>query len=155
MNLKELKKVISLFESSKLTELQIEEKDLSLFMKKGGDAAPITMLPPQPVAAVPAPIIAEMASPDNHPHKEAKVDENLKIIDAPMVGTFYRAPSPTNPPYVNVGDTVVKGQTLCILEAMKLMNEIESPYDGKIVKILIEGGEAVEYGTQLFLIDPT
>lgn len=79
--------------------------------------------------------------------------ENKNILKSPMVGTFYLKPSPTSAPYVEIGKEVKKGDTLCIIEAMKLMNEIESEYDGKIAKILVKDGEPVEYGTQLFVIE--
>ncbi|SES75474.1 acetyl-CoA carboxylase biotin carboxyl carrier protein [Anaerobranca gottschalkii] len=80
--------------------------------------------------------------------------ENLVKITSPMVGTFYKAPSPDSPPFVQEGDMVKKGDTLCIIEAMKLMNEIESTENGKVVKVLVENGELVEYGQTLFLIEP-
>lgn len=80
-------------------------------------------------------------------------NQNKKILKSPMVGTFYLKPSPTSTPYVEIGKEVKKGDTLCIIEAMKLMNEIESEYDGKIAKILVKDGEPVEYGTELFVIE--
>ena len=86
-------------------------------------------------------------------NKQENEIENKKILKSPMVGTFYLKPSPTSAPYVEIGKEVKKGDTLCIIEAMKLMNEIESEYDGKIAKILVKDGEPVEYGTQLFVIE--
>lgn len=85
--------------------------------------------------------------------QQEKVNENIKTVKSPMVGTFYSKPSPTADAYVELGKEVKKGETLCIIEAMKLMNEIESEYTGKIVKILIEDGKTVEYGTPLFEIE--
>ncbi len=85
---------------------------------------------------------------------EEKENEKYHIIKSPLVGTFYRAPSPGAPPFVEVGDTVSKGQVLCIIEALKVMNEIESDIDGKVVKILVENGQPVEYGQELFYIEP-
>ena len=86
-------------------------------------------------------------------NKQENEIENKNILKSPMVGTFYLKPSPTSAPYVEIGKEVKKGDTLCIIEAMKLMNEIESEYDGKIAKILVKDGEPVEYGTQLFVIE--
>ncbi len=84
--------------------------------------------------------------------KQTTTNENYKIVKSPMVGTFYLKPSPTEKPYVEIGQTIKKGETLCIIEAMKLMNEIESEYAGEIVEILVKDGETVEYGTELFKI---
>ena len=84
--------------------------------------------------------------------KQTTTNENYKIVKSPMVGTFYLKPSPTEKPYVEIGQTIKKGETLCIIEAMKLMNEIESEYAGEIVEILVKDGETVEYGTPLFKI---
>ena len=84
---------------------------------------------------------------------EVKIEENYKLIKAPMVGTFYLKPSPTSNPYVEIGKEIEKGETVCIIEAMKLMNEIESEYNGKITKIFVNDGESVEYGTELFEIE--
>ena len=86
-------------------------------------------------------------------NKQENEIENKNILKSPMVGTFYLKPSPTSAPYVEIGKEVKKGDTLCIIEALKLMNEIESEYDGKIAKILVKDGEPVEYGTQLFVIE--
>lgn len=88
-------------------------------------------------------------------HNSEEVEEGkYHVIKSPLVGTFYRAPSPGAPPFVEVGDTVSKGQVLCIIEALKVMNEIESDIDGKVVKILVENGQPVEYGQELFYIEP-
>jgi acetyl-CoA carboxylase biotin carboxyl carrier protein len=89
-----------------------------------------------------------------HPHPEREVPSHLVTMDAPMVGTFYRAPNPQAPPYVNEGDLVKEGQVMCIIEAMKLMNEIEAKASGRIARILVENAQPVEYGQPLFLIDP-
>ena len=87
--------------------------------------------------------------------KETKEEKKYHVIKSPLVGTFYRAPSPGAPPFVEEGDIVSKGQVLCIIEALKVMNEIESDIDGKIAKILVKNGEPVEYGQELFYIEPT
>ena len=98
--------------------------------------------PAAPVESAAAPLVTDVVPP------------GMVTVEAPMVGTFYRAPSPTAEPYVNEGDVVKEGQILCIIEAMKLMNEIESKGSGRIVKIFVESGHAVEYGQPLFMIDP-
>ncbi len=95
----------------------------------------------------------EMRHVEIMPPSETIEEEKLHVIKSPLVGTFYRSPSPGAPPFVEVGDIVSPGQVLCIIEALKVMNEIESDVRGKVVKILVENGEAVEYGQPLFLID--
>jgi acetyl-CoA carboxylase biotin carboxyl carrier protein len=106
-----------------------------------------------PVLASPPPAVST-ASPDERPLVTDVVSPTLVTMEAPMVGTFYRASSPTADPYVQEGDVVKEGQVLCIIEAMKLMNEIESKVGGRVARILVENGQAVEYGQPLFLIDP-
>jgi acetyl-CoA carboxylase biotin carboxyl carrier protein len=111
---------------------------------------------PAPAVMAPAPVLAEAAVPA--PASVVEVSSTgaaLVTIEAPMVGTFYRASSPSADPYVREGDVVKEGQILCIVEAMKLMNEIESKASGRIAKILVENGQPVEYGQPLFLIEPT
>jgi acetyl-CoA carboxylase biotin carboxyl carrier protein len=113
-------------------------------------ATPVTVAPPPPVADAPtaaqaAPIEAETAAPE---------EENLHPIASPIVGTFYRAPNPDADPYVKVGDYVEQGQTLCIVEAMKLMNEIECDINGTVVRVLPENAQPIEYGENLFLVRP-
>jgi acetyl-CoA carboxylase biotin carboxyl carrier protein len=135
MNLKELKKIIEVMKNEDLSELEIEEEGLKIRIKRRG-----TEIIPQ-VAAVTAP-------------GEGGKAKELLTITAPMVGTFYRAPSSEANPYVETGDAVKKGQAVCIIEAMKLMNEIESEVEGKIVKVMVENGHPVEYGQPLFLLEP-
>jgi acetyl-CoA carboxylase biotin carboxyl carrier protein len=132
-----------------LSKLKVEDGDFGLTLEKGGVAvatAPVQAAPVQQVHA-PAPSEAPVAEAEKR-----KVDDADKIT-SPMVGTFYRAPSPDSPPFVNVGDTVRKGQTLCILEAMKIMNELEAEFDCKIIDILVEDGQPVEYDMPLFLVE--
>jgi len=149
MNLKEIKELIKVFNSSDLSKLKVEDGDFGLTLEKGGVAvttAPVQAAPVQQVHAS-APVEAPAAE------AEKKVADNADKITSPMVGTFYRAPSPDSPPFVNVGDTVRKGQTLCILEAMKIMNELEAEFDCKILDILVEDGQPVEYDMPLFLVE--
>lgn len=152
MNLSEIKKLIRLFESSKVSELEVEQEGLRIQMKKGAAA------PAREVVHVSAPPVAESAAQAAAPapaeRPKPKQDSRGHVIKAPMVGTFFRAPSPTSPHFVEEGDIVRKGDVLCIIEAMKLMNEIESDIEGKIVTIFPENGKPVEYGEPLFEIEP-
>jgi acetyl-CoA carboxylase biotin carboxyl carrier protein len=128
-----------------LSEVEIESADLRVRVQRQMAAA---------AAAGPAPAPAPAGAPAERPLVADAVSPALVTLEAPMVGTFYRAPSPTADPFVNEGDVVKESQVLCIIEAMKLMNEIESKVSGRIAKILVENGQAVEYGQPLFLIDP-
>jgi len=122
-----------------LSEVEVESDDIRVRVQRAGALASVT---PAPAAADERPLVADTVSPA------------LVTMEAPMVGTFYRASSPTADPYVQEGDVVKEGQVLCIIEAMKLMNEIESKIGGRVARILVENGHAVEYGQPLFLIDP-
>jgi acetyl-CoA carboxylase biotin carboxyl carrier protein len=129
-----------------LSEVEIESGDVRVRVQRT----------PAPVAAAqsPAPAAPPSGTPAEHALVADVVSPALVTLEAPMVGTFYRAPSPTADPFVNEGDVVKENQVLCIIEAMKLMNEIESKVSGRIARILVENGQAVEYGQPLFLIDP-
>ncbi len=156
MNLDEIRQILELMREHALAEFEIEQDGLKLRLRK--DSA--TVGPP---AAIPAPPVnagsvlpsAAPAVTEAGPSAEAEPPEaveELAVVKSPMVGTFYRAPDPNAPPFVEVGDRVRKGQVLCIIEAMKLMNEIESEYEGEIVKIYVENGQPVQYGERLFAI---
>jgi len=110
-------------------------------------AVPFAAAPPPPPAHAPAPATAAA--------KTSPADANHTLIKSPIVGTYYDAPSPDNPPFVRVGDIVKLGQVLCIIESMKLMNEIESEYEGEIVKVYVENGQPVQYGERLFAVKTT
>ncbi|BBG64840.1 biotin carboxyl carrier protein of acetyl-CoA carboxylase [Hydrogenimonas sp.] len=149
MNLKEIKDLIKVFNTSNLSRLKVQNGDFSLALEKGGEAAapqaaPVRSAAQQPAPAEPAPVQAE---------SEKSLPDNAVYITSPMVGTFYRSPSPDSPPFVKEGDTVRKGQPLCILEAMKIMNELEAEFDCKILEILVEDGQPVEYDMPLFLVE--
>lgn len=149
MDLAELRKLIRLFEDSKISELELEREGSRVRLHKNNPAAPAQYsAPPAVVASVathhPAPAVAS-------PEPQAPVSVN-HIVLSPMVGTFYRSPSPTSPSFVEEGDVIRKGQTLCIIEAMKLMNEIDSEVSGKIIKIFPESGKPVEFNEPLFEI---
>lgn len=150
MDLPKLKKLIKLFENSEISELELEQEGWRVLMKKGYEPQHvIAHHAPQAVPAAPHP----KAKPAEPGEAESVEETKNHIIKSPMVGTFYRASSPTSPPFVDEGDLVRKGDTLCIVEAMKLMNEIESEVSGRIVKIFPENGKPVEFGEALFEID--
>ena len=154
----ELDKIIELIHTvseSNLTQFTMEEGNLKISMKT--DKQTKVIAAPQAVAAVPAAVAAEIVQPAAAPSQENTRQEQEETLDgnivkSPLVGTFYNAPSPDAEPYVKVGDTVKKGQVLAIVEAMKLMNEIESEFDGTVEKVLVSNEEVVEFGQPLFVI---
>jgi acetyl-CoA carboxylase biotin carboxyl carrier protein len=154
MNLKELKELIELFQRSEIAELELEKSGVRVRFKKEGSSPPVPSLPEEaPSAAAPS---AAATQPQSQPVPIAPPapPAGWLTLIAPVVGTFYRAPAPDADPYVEIGAVVQKGQILCVIEAMKLMNEIESEWDGKIVEILVENAQPVEYGEPLFRIEP-
>lgn len=146
MDLRKLKKLIDLVQESGIAELEITEGEEKVRIVKGGNAssAGATVASPTPLPAESRP--APAAAPP-----EPAVQEG-HVVKAPMVGTFYRAPSPDAKPFVEVGQTVKEGDTICIVEAMKLMNEIEADASGVVKAILVENGQPVEYGQPLFIL---
>ncbi len=155
MNLKELKELIAMLKDTDISELEIERSGVKVRLRKGGDVTFHPTMPRMeyPPAAIVAPAVPEPQVPPTEKPAEPAVTNQIKVT-SPIVGTFYRASSPDKSPYVEVGDVVKKGHVLCIIEAMKLMNEIESETAGKIVQILVENGHPVEYGQPLFVIEP-
>ena len=154
MNLKELRELIDMLKNTDISEIEIERSGVKVRLRKGGDVSfhPVMPRMEYPPSAIVAPSVAE---PEKAPAATAAPVEapaNQVKVTSPIVGTFYRSSSPDKPAYVEVGDTVKKGQVLCIIEAMKLMNEIESEAAGKVVQALVENGQPVEYGQPLFLI---
>ena len=146
MDFKQIKELMRIFDKSGLQKIKIKEKDFEISLQKGAEvaAAPVEQTLPQQSAA-PAPTV--------QPVEEEAAKKKGEYITSPMVGTFYRAPSPDSPPFVKVGDTVSKGQTIGIIEAMKIFNEIEAEFDCKILEILVEDGQPVEYDMPLFLVE--
>ena len=147
MDLRKLKKLIDLVQESGIAELEITEGEEKVRINRTGSGNPAVYFPQQAQAVAPAavgPATAPVAAP------AAETGHTLK---SPMVGTFYRSPSPGSPAFVEVGQSVSKGQTLCIIEAMKLLNEIESDASGTIRAVLVENGQPVEYGQPLFIIE--
>jgi acetyl-CoA carboxylase biotin carboxyl carrier protein len=172
MNNKEITELIKLINKTNLTEFKVKDKDFELTIRtegfvKGKQPAiiqapsPQVVSVPQQMANVPA---APPAAPAEQPapaatenkgeKSEAKSEGNYVEVKSPMVGTFYRSASPEKPPYANVGDKIEQGKVVCIIEAMKLFNEIESEISGKIVKVLVDDAQPVEYDQPLFLVDP-
>jgi len=151
MDLRKLKTLIDLVSESNVSELEITEADGKVRIVKAG-SAPVVMTMAAPVAAA-TPAAAPAAAAPAAPVAEAPVVETGHIVKSPMVGTFYRASSPGAKSFAEVGDTVKAGQAVCIIEAMKIMNEIEADKDGVISKILVENGQPVEYGQPLFIIE--
>ena len=158
MEISYIKKVIKLLENSSIDEIEIEEEGKKLRVARNKVAPPAMTYPvgmqqPVPMAQSATAPVAESPKPEKSaPASEPEADTYHEVM-SPIVGTFYRAPSPDADPYIAEGQTVKAGQVLCIVEAMKLMNEIESDVDGTIVKILVENGKPVEYNQALFLID--
>ena len=153
MDLRKLKSLIDLVSESGISELEVNEGEDRVRIVNAGSPAPAG----QVVYANPAPVQAMQAAPaDSAPAPaaavEAPVAETGFVAKSPMVGTFYRAPNPESPNFVNIGDTVKVGQTLCIIEAMKLLNEIESEHAGVVKEILCENGQGVEFDQPLFII---
>ena len=165
MDLKEIQSLIKFVAKSGASEVKLEMEDVKITIKttsdeKRGDATTYVQHIPmgQPMAQAPAPAVA--AAPAQASAAEgapAASDENSKYvtIKSPIIGTFYRKPSPDKPVFVEVGDTISQGDVLCVIEAMKLFNEIESEISGKIVKVLVDDSSPVEFDQPLFLVDPS
>lgn len=150
MDINLLKRLVKVVEQSNITEFSVQEGDLKIKISKNSRQTVNTVIsqPTNPVVQAAEPVAAQEPKA-----KEEEVNTNYHEIRSPIVGTFYRAPAPDADAYVQVGDIVSVGSVLCIVEAMKLMNEIESDADGKIVKILVENATPVEYNQPLFLIE--
>lgn len=161
MNKKEIEELIKFVSKSGVSEVSLETEDIKITIKNGSQkiieqvvttaapvmqmAAPVAAAPaPSPVAAAPAPAAPAVSD-----------DAKYVTVKSPMIGTFYRTPNPDKPNFVNVGDEIKPGTVLCIIEAMKLFNEIESEVSGRIVKVLVDNSSPVEYDQPLFLIDPS
>lgn len=153
MDLKEIRQLIKMVESSGISELEIEEKDKKVKISKNSSGQPVVqqMLPSAPQMAVSAATPPAQAESSSTP--QSKRPDNVLEVKSPMVGTFYRSASPDSDPYVDIGKAVKTGDVLCIVEAMKLMNEIESEISGKIVEILVDNAQPVEFNQVLFLIE--
>jgi acetyl-CoA carboxylase biotin carboxyl carrier protein len=172
MNIKEIEDLIKFVAKSGVSEVELESKDFKITIKtpaksKESSAPPVTMpayIPaPVPVAVppmtttspAPAPQTPASSAPASAPPAKATDESKYVTIKSPMIGTFYRSASPEKPSFVNIGDEVKPGKVICIIEAMKLFNEIESEVSGKIVKVLVDNASPVEYDQPLFLVDPS
>ena len=166
MDIKEIQELIKFVSKSGISEVEIESKGFKINIKtppykRGGNgtpevqivqAVPQAALAAQPVAAQP---VVEVAVPPAAPAAPSEEEnDNYEKVNSPMIGTFYRSSSPDKPPFVSVGDDVKKGDIICIIEAMKLFNEIEAEIGGKIVKVLVDDSTPVEYDQPLFIVEP-
>ena len=159
MNITQIQDLIKFVAKSGVSEVEIEQKDFKLTIKAAHKEQPVQVMAapqyiqaPLPAAPAPAPVAAPAApAPAAAPAPDAK----YITVKAPMIGTFYRAAGPGKPVFINVGDEIKPGKTLCIIEAMKLFNEIECEVSGKIVKVLVDDAKPVEYDQPLFLVDPS
>ncbi|HMQ75081.1 MAG TPA: acetyl-CoA carboxylase biotin carboxyl carrier protein [Flavobacteriales bacterium] len=160
MNLAQIQELIKFVAKSGVSEVEIEQKDFKITIKTPAGKKEVQVIAaPAPAYAAPAPVAAAPVAPPPPaapaPAAPAKEESRYVTVKAPMIGTFYRAPGPGKPVFVNVGDTIEKGKPICIIEAMKLFNEIESDVSGKVVKVLVDDAKPVEYDQPLFLVDPS
>jgi acetyl-CoA carboxylase biotin carboxyl carrier protein len=154
MDLRKLKKLIDLVQESGIAELEVTEGEERVRIVRSGKSGEVTVSVPGSVPTTGETSVATRPAPAPRAAAEAEPPQLTgHVIKSPMVGTFYRAPSPGAKPFVEIGDTVKTGQTICIVEAMKLLNEIEADKDGAIKAILVENGQPVEYGEPLFVIE--
>jgi acetyl-CoA carboxylase biotin carboxyl carrier protein len=163
MNQKELKELIEFIIEKGIAEFELERGDVKVKIKRVSEAPPAAVPDSRYIAVHPAPVATVAHIPASAPAPVERAapatpvpepEEDLHIVRSPIVGTFYEAPSPGAPPFVKVGDAVELGQVLCIVEAMKLMNEIECDVAGEVVKKLVANGQPIEYGQELFALRP-
>jgi acetyl-CoA carboxylase biotin carboxyl carrier protein len=158
MDLNQIKQILDLVREHELSEFEIEHDGLRLKVRKDTNGAHIVTLPASttPAVAVPAPasVTLQPAGEAAQAAADALADAEIElaVVKSPIVGTFYRSSEPGSPSFVDIGSTVKKGDVLCIIEAMKLMNEIDSEYDGEVVNVYVENGQPVQYGERLFAI---
>ena len=159
MDFKQIQELIKMINKSNIGEVSIEEKGFKLTIKQKEEAAQNVFAPPQQFpqsfqSQVAAPPQAPAAPSTNDKGKQDSATDNLITIKSPMIGTFYRSSTPGKPPFVEIGDDITPGKVVCIIEAMKLFNEIESEVKGRIVKVLADDASPVEYDQPLFLVEP-
>ena len=152
MDIRKVKKLIELLEESGIAEIEIHEGEESVRISRGGST-------PTPQTMISVPSVDSSSSVktqlSNTESSSDDYSDEGEVVTAPMVGIFYTSPSPDQPPFVSKGQNIKTGDVLCIIEAMKIMNQIEADVDGKLVRILVENGDPVEYGQPLFVIDPS
>lgn len=159
MDLKQIHDLIKIINKSNIGEISIEDKDGKVTIKQKEEPVVTVAAAPQQVynvapAAAPAPVATAAPQPAAAPAPAAPKADNLVTIKSPMIGTFYRKPSPDKPNFAEIGTEITPGKTICIIEAMKLFNEIEAEISGTVVKILVEDNSPVEYDQPLFLVEP-
>jgi len=147
MNIKEIQDIINFIKKTDLDDVSIETENYKIRVKKNN--AEVTQLKDKKKIPV------EIENDETKLTKESEIETNYITIKSPMIGTLYRSPNPESEPYINEGDTINAGQTICIIEAMKLFNEIESEFSGKVIKILVDDTSPVEFDQPLFIIDPS
>ena len=164
LDIRKLKELIRLMVENELTEIDLKDEKETVSLRRDGSQAPVVQVSPAPAA--PAPVAAPAAAPAPAPAASAPAapapasepspadTSNLEQITSPMVGTFYSAAKPESPAFANVGDTVTADTTICIVEAMKIFNEIKAEQSGVIEKVLVSNGDSVEFGQALFLVRP-
>jgi acetyl-CoA carboxylase biotin carboxyl carrier protein len=158
MDIKQIQDLIKFVSKSGVNEVSIEEKDFKITIKTNQEPTYVTASVPAAVPAaapMPLPAAPAAAAPAAAAPVAATENANYVTIKSPMIGTFYRSPGPDKPAFVNVGDEITAGKVICIVEAMKLFNEIESEVSGKIVKVLVDDAQPIEYDQPLFLVDPS
>jgi acetyl-CoA carboxylase biotin carboxyl carrier protein len=144
MNIKEIQNIINFIKKTDLDDVSIETENYKIRVKKNNTE--VTQLKEK--------MPVEIENDETKPAEESEIETNHITIKSPMIGTLYRSPNPESEPYINKGDTINEGQTICIIEAMKLFNEIESEFSGKVIKILVDDISPVEFDQPLFIIDP-
>lgn len=163
MDIKEIQSLIKFVAKSGASEVKLETDDIKITIRtgsasSGGETTYVQQIPmpaQQPMAQAPAAQAAPAAPAPTEEAAKAEEDSNYITIKSPIIGTFYRKPSPDKPSFVEVGDTISQGDVLCVIEAMKLFNDIESEVSGKVVKVLVDDSSPVEFDQPLFLIDPS
>ena len=152
MDFKEIRELIRVFDKSELNKLKVKEGEFEISMQRGFESGVTTVTTSAPVAQVSSVSTASIAVSAPVVDAVSSVSSG-ETVNSPMVGTYYSSPSPESPSFVKVGGTIKKGQTLCILEAMKIMNEVEAEFDCKIVEILVKDGDPVEYDMPIFVVE--
>ncbi|MGR6088000.1 MAG: acetyl-CoA carboxylase biotin carboxyl carrier protein [Arcticibacter sp.] len=157
MNKKEIEELIRFVSKAGVSEVSLEQKDFKITIKNAPREMQVVTAAAPAVVHMAPPVAAPVAAAPAAPASAAKATDESKyhVVKSPMIGTFYRQPSPDKPNFVNVGDEVKQGQVICIIEAMKLFNEIESDVKGRIVKVLVDNSTPIEYDQPLFLVDPS
>lgn len=151
LNLNELRELLAVLNQTDITELTLKSSEFELTVRKGERSESQVVVPSMPAST---PTQVELPAPTPESTSASTAEKKWVEIISPMVGTFYRSPTPDEPSYVEVGDSIRRGQTVCIIEAMKLMNELEAEINGQVMEVLVENGEPVEYGQPLMRVNP-